>query len=258
MTEQVRVLARLDIKGQNVIKGINLEGLRVVGKPEELAKKYYNMGVDGLIFMDSVASLYGRNHLNDLVSYTAKSIFVPMTVGGGIRSIDNVESLLRAGADKIAINTQLIKTPTLINEIAKRFGVQCMVLGVEAKRRGFGQWEAFYDNGREPSGIDVIDWVKQAEDLGVGEILLTSVDNEGTRKGFDIELVKRVNEIVSIPVIASGGFGKVEHIVELFEQTQPSAVAIADALHYSRIVPFELKQTLLSYGIAVRKNKPYE
>ena len=179
----IRLIARLDIKGQNLIKGIHLEGLRVIGSPNEHALRYYQQGADELIYMDCVASLYGRNHLGDIVRSAAKDIFVPMTVGGGIRSVEDATQILRSGADKVAINTAAVKRPVLISEISYRFGSQCMVLSIEAKEVGSGCWEVYTDNGRERTGIDVIEWVKRGVNLGAGEVLLTSVDREGTRKG---------------------------------------------------------------------------
>jgi cyclase len=183
---KIRLIARLDIKGPNLIKGVHLEGLRVIGSPNEYALKYYQQGADELIYMDCVASLYGRNSLEEIIQNAAKDVFVPMTVGGGIRSVEDATNLLRCGADKVAVNTAAVANPQLISGISQRFGSQCMVLSIEAKQVGPDKWEVFTDNGRERTGLDVIDWVKKGVDLGAGEILLTSVDREGTRKGFDI------------------------------------------------------------------------
>lgn len=211
----IRLIARLDIKGANLIKGVHLEGLRVIGAPNENAKRYYEQGVDELIYMDCVASLYGRNHLGDIVRAAAENIFVPMTVGGGIRSVDDATQILRAGADKVAVNTAAVANPQLITEIVRRFGSQCMVLSIEAKQVGPERWEAYTDNGRERTGLDVIEWVKRGVAMGAGEVLLTSVDREGTRKGFDIALVRAVTAEVSVPVIASGGMGKLGDCLEV-------------------------------------------
>ncbi|HEM0907920.1 TPA: imidazole glycerol phosphate synthase subunit HisF, partial [Legionella pneumophila] len=194
----VRLIARLDIKGPNLIKGVHLEGLRVVGNPNEYAMAYYAQGADELIYMDTVASLYGRNNLSEIVKTTAENVFIPITVGGGIRSVDDAKQLLRCGADKVAINTAATKNPTLISDIARRFGSQCVVLSIEAKRTVDGRWEVMTDNGREHTGMDVVDWARNGEEFGAGEILLTSIDQEGTRKGFDLELVKQVSSMVSI------------------------------------------------------------
>jgi cyclase len=249
----VRLIARLDIKGPNLIKGVHLEGLRVIGDPQEYARRYYEQGADELIYIDIVASLYGRNNLNEIVSHAARNVFVPLTVGGGLRSIDDVRGMLRAGADKVAINTAAIRRPELITEVAERFGSQCMVLSIEAKRIGKDRWEAYTDNGREKTGLDVVDWARRAEKLGAGEILLTSVDQEGTRKGFDVPLVRAVAEAVSIPVIASGGLGTIEHLIEVATTGKADAVASADVLHYKRIGLPEIRAHAIAAGLAVRK-----
>jgi cyclase len=229
-----RLIARLDVKGANLIKGVHLEGLRVIGSPNEHAKRYYAQGVDELIYMDIVASLYGRNNLSHIVEEAAQDVFVPMTVGGGIRSVEDATHLLRSGADKVAVNTGAVARPELITEIARRFGSQCMVLSIEAKRVGHERWEAFTDNGRESTGLDVVEWVKRGVALGAGEVLLTSVDQEGTRKGFDVALVAAVTAEVSVPVIASGGMGKAADAVEVVQRGLADAVAMADILHFGR------------------------
>ncbi len=251
----VRLIARLDIKAPNLIKGIHLEGLRVIGDPYIFAKKYYDQGADELIYMDIVASLYNRNSLADLVRKTAQDIFIPFTVGGGVRSIDNVTELLRAGADKVAINTAATKRPELIGEVANRFGSQCMVLSIEAKRSGAGnrKWEAFTDNGREHTGLDVVEWAKRGAELGAGEILLTSVDQEGTRKGFDFELIRAVTEAVPIPVIASGGMGNLDHLRSATQDSGADAIAMADCLHYNRTTFPQIREYALNHQIPVRK-----
>lgn len=249
----VRLIARLDIKGPNLIKGIHLEGLRVMGDPQQFAREYYEQGADELIYMDIVASLYGRNNLTDIVRHAAHDIFVPLTVGGGVRSADDVNALLRVGADKVAINTAAIARPELISEVARRYGSQCMVLSIEAKHVGPERWEAYTDNGREKTGLDVIGWVKRAEKLGAGEIMLTSVDQEGTRKGFDVALVRAVASTVSIPVIASGGMGKTEDLVEVVASGGADAVAMADVLHYKRLGLREIRAAALAAGLGVRR-----
>ena len=201
----VRLIARLDVKGPNLIKGIHLEGVRVIGPPNDYALRYYLQGADELIYMDCVASLYGRNHLGEIISAAAKDIFVPMTVGGGVRSVDDATQILRNGADKVAVNTAAVANPQLISDIARRFGSQCMVLSIEAKQTGHDRWEVYTDGGRERTGLDVLEWVKKGVSLGAGEVLLTSVDREGTRKGYDLALVRAVTNEISVPVIASGG-----------------------------------------------------
>ena len=248
-----RLIARLDIKGANLIKGIHLEGLRVIGQPNDHAKRYYEQGADELIYIDSVASLYGRNSLGDIVKNAAQDVFIPMTVGGGIRSIDDATHLLRCGADKVAINTAAVTNPSLITDIARRFGSQCMVLSIEAKRIGTHRWKVFTDNGREDSGLDVIQWAKRGVALGAGEVLLTSVDREGTRKGFDIDLIRAVTTEVSVPVIASGGMGVPEHVINVVQSGGADAVAMADILHYGRSTISDIRRTARSAGIHVRK-----
>lgn len=250
----VRFIARLDIKGPNLIKGIRLEGLRVMGDPQEHAKRYYEQGADELIYMDIVASLYGRNSLHDIVSRTARDVFVPLTVGGGIRSSDDVRAILRAGADKVAINTAAVARPELITEVAQMFGSQCMVLSIEAKKSGHGKWEAFTDNGREHTELDVVEWAKRGEALGAGEILLTSVDHEGTRKGFDIDLIKAVASAIKIPLIVSGGMGEVSHLVAACN-AGADAVAMADMLHYKRKTMPEIRAEAAASGITSRAVK---
>lgn len=249
----LRLIARLDIKGPNLIKGVQLEGLRVIGSPSEHALHYYEQGVDELLYMDCVASLYGRNHLASIVSSAAKDIFVPMTVGGGIRSVDDATAVLRAGADKVAVNTAAVANPMLITDIARRFGSQCMVLSVEAKLVAPDRWEVYTDNGREHTGLDVVDWVKRGCALGAGEILLTSIDREGTRKGFDTNLVKAVTSEVSVPVIASGGMGTPEDLVNLAKAAEPDAIAMADILHYRRSDIPAIRKIAMDAGLGVRR-----
>ncbi|MCA3135712.1 MAG: imidazole glycerol phosphate synthase subunit HisF [Betaproteobacteria bacterium] len=248
----IRIIGRLDIKGPNLIKGVHLEGLRVIGSPAEHARRYYEQGVDELIYMDCVASLYGRNHLGDIVRSAAENIFVPMTVGGGIRSIDDATQILRAGADKVAVNTAAVAGPELITHIARRFGSQCMVLSIEAKQIGPQRWEVYTDNGRERTGLDVVDWVKRGVAMGAGEILLTSVDREGTRKGFDIDLVRAVSAEVAVPVIASGGMGSAEDLVEVVLRGGADAVAMADILHYRRAAIADIRAAARAAGLSVR------
>jgi imidazole glycerol-phosphate synthase subunit HisF len=248
----IRIIARLDIKGPNLIKGIHLEGLRVMGVPNEFALRYYLQGADELIYMDCVASLYGRNNLSDIITDAAKDIFVPMTVGGGIRSVNDATDVLRVGADKVAVNTAAVSNPKLITDIAQRFGSQCMVLSIEAKQVAQCQWEVYTDNGREHTGIDVIEWVKYGVSMGAGEILLTSVDKEGTRKGFDIGLIKAVSNAVDVPIIASGGMGKPEDLLEAVNDANADAVAMADILHYNRAVIGDIRRLAKTKGLNVR------
>jgi cyclase len=247
-----RLIARLDIKGPNLIKGIHLEGLRVIGSPNEHALRYYQQGADELIYMDCVASLYGRNSLREIVEAAAQDVFVPMTVGGGIRSVDDATDLLRSGADKVAVNTAAVANPELISDIARRFGSQCMVLSIEAKQIGPERWEVYTENGRERSGKDVIDWVRRGVALGAGEILLTSVDREGTRRGFDVALVRAVTAEVTVPVIASGGMGSPQDLVDVVLQGEADGVAMADILHYRRAAIGDIRAVAQAAGLHVR------
>jgi cyclase len=250
--KNIRLIARLDIKGPNLIKGIHLEGLRVMGPPHEFALSYYNQGADELIYMDIVASLYGRNHLGEIIKNAAKDIFIPMTVGGGIRTIENAREVLRSGADKVAINTAAVANPMIITDIARKFGSQCVVLSIEAKKVGVDHWEAYTDNGRERSGLDVVEWVKLCVSNGAGEVLLTSVDQEGTRKGFDIDLVNAVSSAVNVPVIASGGMGKFEDLLTVVNEGGADAVAMADILHYKRTQVSDIRAFAAGAGLGVR------
>ncbi len=249
---KVRIIARLDVKGPNVIKGVHLECLRVVGKPGELAEKYYEQGADELVYIDIVASLYGRQNLLNIVHQASDKIFIPFTVGGGIRTLHDIREFLKAGADKVAINTAATKRPELIREAAKMFGSQCIVVSIEAKNVG-EHWEAYTDNGREKTGLDVIEWAKKAEALGAGEILLTSIDTEGTKKGFDIELIKKVTDAVSIPVIASGGAGSAEHFSACIKACNIDALAAAAVLHYNELTIDDMKEHIAEQGREVRK-----
>lgn len=247
-----RIIARIDVKNEFVIKGIHLEGLRKIGNPNLLAKKYYLEGIDEIIFMDAVASLYGRNNLFNLIENACKDIFIPITIGGGIRSVSDIEHALKSGADKIAINTQAIIYPDFIREASRIYGSQCIVASIEAKKKG-SKWEAYIDNGREETGVDVIEWAKQIEQLGAGELLVTSIDQEGTKKGFDTELMKIISESISIPVIASGGAGNLNHISETFQNTDISGIAIASIIHYDILSIEEIKIYLNQQGIKTRQ-----
>ena len=247
----LRLIARLDIKGPNLIKGIHLEGLRVIGDPQSYALKYYENGADEIIYIDIVASLYQRSKLTEIVKKTVENVFVPITVGGGIRNIEDVLDLLNAGADKVAINTGAIKNPKLISDIASRFGSQCMVLNIEAKKSN-NNWEVYTDCGREKTGIDVVEWAKQANSMGAGEILLTSIDKEGTQKGFDIELMKSVTSNVNIPVVASGGMGGMKDFFDVINQSEVDAVAIAHMLHYNKLNLINIRNQALEKKIKVR------
>lgn len=249
----VRLIPRLDIKGPNLIKGIRLEGLRVMGDPQEFALRYYEAGADELIYMDIVASLYGRNNLSDIIRRAADQVYIPITVGGGIRSVDDARHILRSGADKVAINTAAVADSTLITQISRRFGSQAMVLSIEAKQIAPGRWEAYTDNGRERTGLDVIEWVQRGVELGAGEILLTSVDREGTRKGFEIDLLRQVSQAVPVPVIASGGMGSTQDLIDAAKFGLADAIAMADVLHYNRLTLHDIRNAALDGGLNVRE-----
>lgn len=249
-----RIIARLDIKGENVVRGIHLEGLRVVGQPEEMAAKYCAEGVDEIVFIDTVASLYGRNKILPVIERTAEHAFIPLTVGGGVRSLKDVDDLLRAGADKITLNSAAVRNPMFIKDIAVRFGSQCVVSAIEAKRVGENKWTVLIENARETTGLDAIEWARRVYDEGAGEILLTSIDADGTRKGCDLQLTRTVAEMLPIPVIASGGHGKVEHIISAFQDGKADAVALGTILHFNLSSIKEIKNGLHAAGIEVRLN----
>lgn len=250
--KKLRLIARIDVKNEFVIKGIHLEGLRKIGNPNALAKKYYEEGIDEIIFMDAVASLYERNNLFHVIEQACKEVFIPITIGGGIRSVNDIGKALQSGADKVTLNTQAIKTPEIIEQASRIYGSQCIIGSIEAKRTA-ERWEAYYDNGRERTGMDVIQWAKQLEQRGAGEIMITSVDQEGTKKGFDIELCKQVAEAVTIPVIASGGAGNPQHIINLCQQTDINAVAIASIIHYNQNTIAGLKREIDHHAISIRR-----
>jgi cyclase len=247
-----RIIAGLDIKGPNVVKGIHNEGLRVVGEPAKLAEKYYKDGADEIIYLDVVASLYQRNLDFDLLKSVAQKIFIPLTVGGGIRSINDINNALRAGADKVAINTHVVKNSNFLNEAVHKFGSQCIVLSVEAKKNGLNYWEAYIDGGREHTGIDVFGWVKRSIELGIGEILLTSVDNEGTKSGFEEELVKKISEIATVPLVVRGGGGSMETFKKIIKEASVDAVCASSVFHYNDYSIAELKKYLKDNFISVR------
>ena len=250
----IRIISRLDIKAPNLVKGVQLEGLRKIGDPTEYAQMYYRQHIDEILYIDIVASLYERNSVLEIVEKTTEDIFVPITIGGGLRSVEDVAAALRAGADKISINTAAIKEPKIISEVSRRFGSQCMVLSIEAKNNG-SWWEAYFDNGRERSGYDVTEWAKRGQDLGAGEIILTSVDREGTGKGLDIELIRSVSDVVTIPVIASGGVGCLEDTSSAVFDGGADAIAMAHVLHYGLTSISEVRNHFIEQGIPVREIK---
>ena len=231
----VRVIPRLDIKGPNLVKGIHLEGLRVLGKPEAFARHYYEQGADELLYVDVVASLYGRNSLLALVERTASEIFIPLCVGGGLRSLSDIREVLRAGADKVSLNTAAVNNPHLIQEAAETFGSSTIVVAIEAIRQPDGRYECFTDSAREATGLDAFEWAEKAAAQGAGELLVTSVDREGTGRGFDLDLIRRIADAVSIPVIAHGGAGTSDHVVAAVVEGRADAVAVASLVHYEAL-----------------------
>ncbi len=241
----MRIISRLDIKNQSVIKGINFEGLRKIGDPAELSEKYYNDHADELLLHDTVASLYGRNNLFHLIKEITKKVFIPVCVSGGIRNLDDINKALQHGADKVAINTAIVKNPAFLKEAAENFGSSNIIASIEAKKINDGQWEVYIHNGRDKTGIMANDWIKKIQELGCGEILITSVDMDGTQKGFDMELLNYIKKInINVPIIMSGGCGKLEHIKSIYEKFKDEAVAIASALHYHKIKIIDVKKEL--------------
>lgn len=231
----IRVIPRLDIKGPNLVKGIHFEGLRVLGKPEWFARHYYEQGADELMYMDAVASLYGRNSLLHIVERTSREIFIPLCVGGGLRSVDDIRTVLRAGADKVSLNTAAIARPELIREASLAFGSSTIVVSIEALRKSDGTYEAHVDYGRQGTGVDAIEWAQRAVELGAGELVVTSIDREGTGKGYDVELTRQIAGLVPVPVIAGGGAGCMEHVREVIVDGMADAVSMASLLHYNFI-----------------------
>ncbi len=252
MTKNIRIIPKLEVKGENLIKGVHLEGLRVVGKPEEAAVKYYKDGADEIIYMDLVASLYQRENFLNIVEKTASKVFIPMTVGGGIRRIEDVKITLRSGADKVAINTQAIKTPKIISYIANIFGSQCVVVSLEVQKKTNGQYECYSDMGRNPTGLDPVLWAKEAAKLGAGEILVTSISQDGTENGFDLDLVKSLTNNLQIPVIASGGAGKKEDFLDVIKIANADAVAAGTIFHFKKSKISTVKKYLKSADVGVR------
>lgn len=261
----IRLIPRLDIKGPNLVKGIRLEGLRVLGDPDIFAKHYYKNGADELFYMDVVASLYERNSLQDMISRVARDVFIPITVGGGLRNLDNIKQALDSGADKVSLNTAAIRNPKLITEAAHKFGSSTVVVSIEAIRQSNGEYLCFVDNGREHTGVNAIAWAKQAVELGAGEIVITSVDREGTGEGFDVGLVRDVAASVNVPVVAHGGAGSVDDIKELIQTTKVNGIAVASIFHYQTIQEIETVQgsqksegnfSFLNKGLGIKRIKP--
>ncbi len=246
-----RIIPCLDVKGGRVVKGVNFVNLIDAGDPVESAKAYNKAGADELVFLDITASSDNRATVTDMVNRVAKEVFIPFTVGGGIRSVENFTEILNAGADKVAVNSAAIKNPDLITQAANKFGRQCVVCAIDAKKEGTS-WQVYLNGGRVNTGIDAIDWAKRAAYLGAGEILLTSMDADGTKAGYDLELTKAVSRAVDIPVIASGGAGKLEHFYDAFNVAQADAVLAASLFHFNEIKISELKAYLSEKNISVR------
>lgn len=247
-----RIIPCLDVKDGRVVKGVNFVGLRDAGDPVELAKHYNRQGADEIVFLDITATHEHRDTVAHVVERTAKEVFVPLTVGGGIRTLEDFQLLLRAGADKISVNSAAVKDKALISRAAERFGSQCVVVAIDAKATAPGKWEVVTHGGRQFTGLDAVEWAKEAQALGAGEILLTSMDADGTKAGFDLPLTKAVTDAVSIPVIASGGCGSLEHFAEVFRETDCDAALAASLFHFGELTVPQVKEYLYSQGIPVR------
>ena len=241
----MRTIARIDIKNQSVIKGINLEGLRKIGNPENMAKEYYLNGIDEILIIDSVASLYGRNNLFDLIKNITKEIFIPITLGGGIRSLKDIENALNSGSDKVAINSKALQNPDFLSKAVSSFGESTILVNIEAKKIAENRWEPYKFCGREKTNLNLIDWINTIQDKGCGEILLTSIDKEGTETGFDIDLINNVHEVIKKPLIVSGGCGNLNHIQQVKKRFKEVSVAVASVLHYKTLKISEIKKLFL-------------
>ncbi|HOV21589.1 MAG TPA: imidazole glycerol phosphate synthase subunit HisF [bacterium] len=248
----VRIIPCLDIREGKVVKGVHFENIREAGDPVENAKFYCEENADEIVFLDINATIEGRKTTLDVVKKVAEVVFIPLTVGGGISCVKDIEELLKSGADKISINTAAVKNPSLVSEAVKKFGSQCIVVAIDAKKVTKDSWEVYIESGKTPTGIDVKEWAKKVEELGAGEILLTSIDRDGTNRGYDIELTRKVSENVKIPVIASGGAGNLQHLVDVVKKGKASAVLLASLLHFRKYSILEIKKYLAQNGIEVR------
>ena len=246
-----RIIPCLDVRDGRVVKGVNFVGIKDVGDPVECAAMYDKQGADEIVFLDITATHEGRGTIVDVVRRTAKQVFVPLTVGGGIRTVEDFREILRAGADKVSVNSSAVKNPNLIREAAGQFGSQCVVVAIDAKRID-GSFHVVVHGGRIDTGLDAVAWAKQAEALGAGELLLTSMDTDGTKNGFDLELLNAVADVVNIPVIASGGCGRLEHFSEVFEKSGADAALAASLFHYRELTVGQVKAHLKEHGIPVR------
>ncbi len=248
-----RIIPCLDVNKGRVVKGVNFVNLIDAGDPVEIAKAYDEAGADELVFLDITASAEDRNIILDVVKHTAETVFMPLTVGGGIKNLDDIRKLLESGADKVSINTSAVKNPSLVKDAAIRFGSSTVVVAIDAKKVGENKWEVYIRGGRTPTGLDAIEWAKQVEDLGAGEILLTSMDKDGTKSGYDIELTRAISEAVSIPVIASGGAGKKEHFLEAFVEGKADAALAASLFHFKELTISDVKKYLKENGVVIRE-----
>ena len=247
-----RIIPCLDVRDGRVVKGVNFVNIRDAGDPVELAKYYSDQGADEIVFLDITATSDARDTVADVVERTAAQVFVPLTVGGGIRTLEDFQRLLRAGADKISVNSAAVKDPTLISRAAERFGSQCVVLAIDAKKNPDGRYEVVVAGGRTPTGKDAVEWAKEGERLGAGEILLTSMDADGTKAGFDLEMTKAITQAVRIPVIASGGCGSLEHFARVFRETDCDAALAASLFHFGELTVPQVKDYLRGQNIPVR------
>ncbi|MEW5706593.1 MAG: imidazole glycerol phosphate synthase subunit HisF [Actinomycetota bacterium] len=248
----VRVIPCLDVHAGRVVKGVNFVNLRDAGDPVELAAAYDKAGADELVFLDITASHEGRDTIFEVASRTAEEVFIPYTVGGGIKSSDDIRRMLETGADKISMNSAAVKNPELIRVTSRRYGSQCIVVAIDARRVGVDKWEVYINGGRVPTGIDAVEWAQKVEKLGAGEILLTSMNRDGTKDGYDLPLTRAIVRAVNIPVIASGGAGKLEHFAEVVLETGADAVLAASLFHYGELSIREVKEYMASQGIPVR------
>ena len=248
-----RIIPCLDVNNNRVVKGVNFVNLRDAGDPVEVAKAYNKAGADELVFLDITASSDDRSIMLDVVSKTAEQVFIPLTVGGGIRSVEDMNKMLKAGADKVAVNSSALANPQLIADCAQKFGNQCVVAAIDAKKMADGSWHVFVAGGRKDTGRNLIQWAQEVVALGAGEILLTSMDKDGTKSGFDLEMLNRVAEVVDVPIIASGGAGNIEDIVEVFEKTTATGALAASIFHFGEVNIGETKQVLAKTGIEVRQ-----
>lgn len=248
-----RIIPCLDVRDGKVVKGVNFVGIREVGDPVECAMEYDRQGADEICFLDITATHEGRRTMVDVVRKTAEHVFVPLTVGGGIGSVEDFREILRAGADKVSVNSAAVKNPELISQAAEIFGSQCVVAAIDAKRDEKGRFKVVVHGGRKDTGLDTVEWAKKCQELGAGEILLTSMDTDGCREGFDLELLRAVCSVVSIPVIASGGCGRLEHFSQVFEETGADAALAASLFHFWELTVEEVKEHLAEHEIPVRR-----